>query len=94
MARGRLTDLSGTVTTGGTSQQVAVANIDRELFFLQNLSAGDLWVNFDTAAVTQQPSIKVPPGATFVAEQNFVPTGAIHIIGATTGQAFTAKEAE
>jgi hypothetical protein len=90
---GTFTDHSGTVTSGGTSQQVMPANKARVSLFFQNLSSGDLWVDFGGNAVLSQPSIRVkstdPP---LVFERNFVPTGSVHVYGATTSQAFVAKE--
>ena len=90
--QGSLTNRSGTITSGGTSQELAAANTSRKYLFVQNVSTGDLWVNFGTAAVTTQPSIKLMPDASLTMT-GFVSTQAVNIIGATTGQAFTAKEA-
>lgn len=91
---GGLTDRSGTITAGGTSQQVAAANADRRYLLLQNPSnaAGSLWVNFGVAAVQSQPSVELAPGSTLIFEGSFAPNAAIHVIGLTTGMAFTAKE--
>lgn len=89
---GTLTNRSGSITLGGTAQQLAAANTARRYLFVQNISAGDLWINFTTTAVADQPSIQMPSGATFDMEGSFVSTEAISIIGATTGQKFVAKE--
>lgn len=89
---GSLTDRSSTITTGGTSQQLAAANATRKYFLVQNLSSGTLWIDFGTNAVQSQPSVKIPVDATFIMEGSFICTQAVHIVGATTGQAFTAKE--
>jgi hypothetical protein len=89
---GTLADRSGTLTTGGTSQQLAAANTTRKYLLIQNVSTTDLWINFTTAAVVGQPSIKVVAGGNFVMESSFVSNEAVNIIGPTTGQAFTAKE--
>lgn len=90
--KGPLTDRSGTITSGGSAQTLAAANPARSYFFFQNLSAGDLWLNFTTTAVASQPSLKVPTGNSFVMEAGFVSVELISIFGATTGQAFCAKE--
>jgi hypothetical protein len=90
--RGTLTDRSGTVTTGSTAQQVAAANASRSYFFFQNVSTSDLWLNFGTPATASQPSIKIVSGASFTFESRFVSTELISVYGATTTQAFTAKE--
>lgn len=91
---GTLTDASGTITAGGTAQAVFAAKADRRYLLIQNNSSGPLWINFTTTAVEGQPSIQLSSGGTaFVMETGFVSTEAVSIIGATTGQAFTAKEA-
>lgn len=91
---GILTDGSGTIATGGTAQAVFAAKPNRRYLLIQNNSTGPLWINFTTEAVAGQPSIQLSSGGTaFVMETGFVSTEAVSIIGATTGQAFTAKEA-
>lgn len=92
-ASGALTDRSGTITLGGTSQQLMAANAARRYLFVQNVSAGDLWVNFGVAAAQAQPSVKIATNGTFIMDGSFVSTEAVNIVGATTAQAFTAKEA-
>lgn len=92
-AKGTLTDGSGTIASGGASQQIFAANSSRKYFFFENVSSGDLWINFTTAAAVTQPSIKVKADGSFVMEASFVSTEAINVIGATTGQAFVAKQA-
>jgi hypothetical protein len=90
-----LTDRSGTITSGGTSQQLAAANATRQYLLIQNNSAADLWVNFGVAAVANQPSIRLASGAQIEYSPGgtgVIPSQAVNIIGATTGQAFTAKE--
>lgn len=89
---GTLTDRSGTITLGGTSQTLMAANASRKYLLVQNVSTGDLWFNFGVAAVINQPSIRLSTGDSFVMESNFISTQAINIIGATTGQAFSSKE--
>jgi hypothetical protein len=80
----------GTITTGGTAQSLAAANPARRSFQLQNRSSGDLWINEagGTAAIGDNASYQVTAGGTFTASTN----QALSIIGATTGQAFTATE--
>ncbi len=89
---GTVTDRSGSITTGGTAQQLMAANSSRKYLFIQNVSAADLWINFTTTAVADSPSIKLASGNAFFMESSFVSTEAISIIGATTGQKWTAKE--
>lgn len=91
-AQGAVTNRSGTLTAGGTAQQVMATNVARRYLLVQNVSAGDLWLNFGSTAVQAQPSVKLPPDAALVMEAGFVSTELVSIIGATTGQAFVAKE--
>ena len=91
-ASGALTARSGTITLGGTAQQLAAANASRKYLIIQNLSSGDLWFNFAITAVQSQPSKRLEPFAVFVMEGSFVSNQAISIIGATTSQAFAADE--
>lgn len=84
------TDRSGSITAGGTAQQLAAANSSRTFLTGQNTSAGDLWINEigGTAAVSTVGSYKVISGSSFRISTN----RAISIIGATTGQQFAATE--
>ena len=93
---GNLVDGSGSIATGGTAQQVFAGNTGRQYLLIQNVSSGDLWVNFGTAAVASQPSIKIVANGSVefsAGGTGVVPTGTVSIIGATLGQAFTAKQA-
>jgi hypothetical protein len=89
---GALTNRSGSISSGGSSQQLAAANATRRYLFIQNIATEDLWFNFGTAAVADQPSVRLRPGDSFVMEGLFIDNQAIHIIGATTGSRFVAKE--
>ncbi len=91
-ASGTLIDRSGTLTAGGTAQLLAAANPTRVYLFIQNVSSANLWINFTSAAVQSQPSILLLPYGSFVMEANFVSTEAVYIVGATTSQAWVAKE--
>ena len=87
-----LTDRSGTITSGGAAQVLAAANAARTGFLIQNVSVGDLWINSLTTAVAAQPSIWLPAGSYYEYPSTGVPLTAISIFGATTGQAFAARE--
>lgn len=89
---GPTTDGSGTITVGGAAQQAFAANADRKWFFFQNQSAGTLWINFGTTAVEGQPSIEVLPHNVYESPASFVSTELVSVIGATTAQAFVAKQ--
>lgn len=82
--------LSGTITLGGTSQALAADNPGRRGLFIQNISAGDLWVNpfGAAAAVDTIGSFKIPTMTSF----NIPTNDAVAIIGATTAQKFSAVE--
>jgi hypothetical protein len=90
---GTLNDKSGTITTGDTAQTLAVVNADRRYLFIQNVDTSeDLWINFTTAAVKDEPSIKIEAGGSFTMEGSFVSTELVSVIAATTGHKWTAKE--
>lgn len=84
--------ISGTITAGGTAQQIAAANANRQGFMLQNQSSDDLYFTTLTTAVMGQPSFRIEPGQTYESAAHGVPAGAISIIGGTTGQAFAGRE--
>lgn len=90
--KGTLTDRSGSITLGGTSQQVAAANASRQYLLFQNISDTDMWINFAIAAVADSPSIYIAAKSGITFETNFIPTGALNVICATTGKKYTAKE--
>lgn len=93
-ARGTFTDGSNDITSADTSQQVFAANTSRKYLLVQNVSDTDMWINFGTAAVKDQPSVLLrASGGAFIAEANFVPTGTVNIICGSSGKAFTAKQA-
>lgn len=86
-------DKSGTITSGGNAQSLMAANPSRKGFWVQNNSAEDLWIrDTGTAAAATQPSLKIVAGALYETPITGCPTGAVSIFGATTGQAFTARE--
>jgi hypothetical protein len=89
---GDLVNRSGSIIAGSVAQQVAAAVAQRRYIIIQNVSAGDLWIDFGVAAVEDQPSIRLSAGATFVMEGSYICGQSISIIGAAPGQKFTAKE--
>lgn len=87
------TDRSGSITTGGTAQTLMASNSSRKGWIVQNNSTGSLWFNeLGNAAVQSQPSFELKPGASYESILGATVTTAISIIGATTGQTFTARE--
>lgn len=93
-ALGTYTERSTTITAGGTAQVGMAALATRKAWFLQNISAGDLWFSFvETAVIDGAGSAKLSPGASAFSSGGFVSSQALSIIGATTGQKFTLWEA-
>jgi hypothetical protein len=90
-----LTDRSGTVTAGGAAQNACAANTSRKLLIVSNPS-DTLTFTFRTDATATATgtagSIAVGPGGGYIFDK-VVPSGAVSIYGATTGQPFTVKEA-
>jgi hypothetical protein len=92
--RGNVIDASGTVTTGGTSQQVLPANTGRYYLMCQNpVSASEvLFVNFGSAASTTAGSYELAAGASLTFDSNFIPAGAVNVNAVTTGHRFVCKQ--
>jgi hypothetical protein len=84
-------DRSGTITAGGTAQVVLPAWNGRHGCMIQNQSAGSLWVSETATAVAGPPSILIPAGQQFLC-MSPASGQAYSIIGATTAQAFAARE--
>lgn len=89
---GAVTDRSGTLITGGTSQQIMATKSTRKYLMIQNISDTVMWCNFAIAAVQDQPSFRIAVGDSFVMESSVVSNESIHCIGATSGKAFVSKE--
>lgn len=85
-------DISGTITLGGTAQQLVAANANRTGFMVQNNSDALLWISEIATAVENQPSIQIPIGETYICPEGACGVGAISIVGPTTGKTFTARE--
>lgn len=96
MAATPTTDRSGTITVGGTSQQVSASNAARKGMEIQNGSTAteSLFINFGAAA-TNVPgggSHEITPGGSWDTAGRAPPSDAININAVTTAHAFTAKE--
>jgi hypothetical protein len=90
----KIHDLSGTIATGGTAQALAAANELRTGYSVYNASAGNLFINDvgGTAVTNGGSSFTLAPGVLYETPRSLRPTAAISIIGATTSQAFVARE--
>lgn len=93
-----ITDGSGAVTTGGTSQQVFAADSSRAYLFVQNpsattsgVAAESCFVNIGAAASSAGASYELANLGTLVFENLAIPTQAINITCPTTGHKFVAK---
>jgi hypothetical protein len=84
-------DRSGTITAGGTAQVAIPAWSGRHGCMIQNQSAGSLWVSETATAVAGPPSILIPVGQQFLC-MSPASGQAYSIIGASTTQAFVARE--
>lgn len=93
VTRGALTDGSGVIATGGTTQQVFADSGARSYLMCQNpISATEpLFVNIGAAASTAGGSIELAPGASVSYAENFIPTGAVNVTAATTAHRFVCK---
>lgn len=93
-------DGSGTVTTGGTSQVVFAANVNRVFLRCQNpsatlsgVAAESLFINYDApASTTAVNSEELLNNGSVNFSGDFVPKGQINITAATTGHKFVCKQ--
>lgn len=94
VTQGALTDRSGDIAVGATSEEVMPANANRRYMIIQNLSISDvMWIDFGVDAVEDQPSLQLAAnGGSFVMEGSFICTQAVNIICATGGEPYSAKE--
>jgi hypothetical protein len=84
-------DRSGAIAAGGTAQTLMAANSRRRGFFVQNNSTAALAIS-SVGAAGAAAGIVLQPGQLYEAPASGVPTTAISIHGATTGQRFDARE--
>lgn len=87
------TDASSTITTGGTAQQLFGGRICENGFSIYNPDLTNyLWISDSTTAVANGTgSIGIAPLQEYWTPSTYGPCGAISIVGAVTGQKFTAK---
>lgn len=90
---GIMTDFSGTIAVGGTSQAAIPANVNRKRAIIQAApgNVDSLFVDFGAAAASAT-GIEIPPGSAFDTLAGPLSTAAINIIGAAGGEAYKAKE--
>lgn len=83
-------DRSGTIATGGTAQNLMAVNASRGGYEITNKSASVLFINESVTATGGVSDYPIQPGETY--RPSYFMTGVISIWGATTGQAWEAKE--
>lgn len=92
-SRGGGSDSSGTITSGGTAQDIVGADSDRKYLMCQNIDTTiveDLWIRVNaTAAVNTAGSFRLQPGASFTLEGTWISTARVSGIAATTGHKFS-----
>lgn len=100
-ANGAFVNKSGTITLGGTAQNVLAINGARKQFLIQNpytaagqgiVAAESLFINFTGVANAAPPSVEILPGGSFLSDNSPVTTQALSVFAATTGHAFTCWE--
>jgi len=90
-----VTDRSGSITTGGTPQQLMAANPLRKGFWIQNVSAQNLFIS-DVGTASDNSgtpnSLLILPNTRYETQIGCASSAAISIVGGTTGQKFVARE--
>lgn len=86
-------DGSGTLTAGGTSQQVFPVDASRTYLMCQNpiTATETLFINFGATASTTAGSIELAAGGTISFHGSAVPTTTVNVNAATTGHRFVCK---
>jgi hypothetical protein len=87
---GTLNQVNTTITTGGTAQVALAANPSRTGFEIINTSGSLLYINFSGTATNT--SIPLFSGGGYSRYTGKIPTNAVSILGATTGQTFIVLE--
>lgn len=100
--QGSLTERSGSIALGGTSQQLMAANSARTYLLIQNpattagqgVTAETLFIRFGAtgATVNTGTSIELVAGGSYEMAGSFVSTQAVQVIAATTAHKFIASE--
>lgn len=79
---------SGTIITGGSSQELIDSGA-KNGFMFQNQSAGSLWIRLDGKPATADHfSLEIMADAFYETPSCYKSNTSVHVIGATTGQAF------
>jgi hypothetical protein len=86
-------DGSGTITTGGTAQNLFSGTVPTNGYLVANPNASDaLWIcEGGTAAVNGAGSIEIAAGANWNTPSGYKPFGVVSILGPNTADKFTAR---
>jgi hypothetical protein len=101
-SRGALTNRSGTISVGGTSEVLAAANATRSYLLIQNPStaagqgiatAESLYINFGAAAgIDDGTSFELTPGGSLELQGPFISSDSINVNATTINHAWIARE--
>jgi hypothetical protein len=83
------TSASGTITSGGASQELVAASASRKGLLFQNTSDIDMWLGLGVTAVATQPCIKIAASEKLALTDADAPVTAVNLYGVTTGKTFT-----
>lgn len=85
--------LANAITTGGVAQNIIAADAAGYHYFVKNLSNETLWISTLATAVAASPSIPLEAnGGWYETPDSCLVTGALSIIGATTGSSFVVRD--
>lgn len=85
------TDRSGTITTGGTAQDVYAAGLVKNSVFFQNVSDTDMRIEFGGNASSTAGRLIPANGGAYETPASHVPAGKLSVYCATTGKRFICK---
>jgi hypothetical protein len=82
----------GTVGVGGTAQSLFGGTVPVNGYLVSNLHTTEvMYLNDAGVATTTGASVPVPPMVTFVTPSGYKPPGAVSLMAATTGHAYSAR---
>lgn len=81
------TETNSSIATGGTAQNAVASNSTRKRLKFQNQSTGDMYV-YTGGTAANGTGLWLPAGSFYEWPAHDIPTGALSVWGATTGQAY------
>jgi hypothetical protein len=88
--KGSVVQTDTTITLGGTQQTALALNANRTGFEVINNSTTPIYINFSGLATIN--SLEIQPNSSYSRYTGKIPTNAISVLGATTGQQITILE--